>query len=450
MKIYIKLFLSCLLTFSLCSQAPAQKVRLYGKLHAYPGAKTLELVYNGAACEIGNGKNIFLRVDAAGKFDTTLNISKPEYYKIVRNTLYLTPGDEIECQIYAQADSSSFKGKGSDVCNYLINRPFPKAGSFLEAGKNALGEFTLSRKRILEIANQRLNELEQLKQTYPHFVKLEQARVYADILNSYLAYPSYAKEYRAYSQEQKNRVTDSLFASLKEEMHSYLQQINQDMFTDLEVVRDVISKSQTYLPEYWQNNILAPEFSALRNIRKVISGLNYEVNTENLNQAEKLLSSVKNPEYRSIIEKTIQTSMSLAAGSRAPDFNMATPDGKIVKLSDFKGKVIYLDIWATWCGPCIGEAPYFEKLAEKFAGTDIVFIPVSTDNPKEIWISYLKEHHKKLPQYITLGDDLKVNWKIAGIPRFILIDKDFRIIDANASRPSNPKTEQILHALLDK
>ena len=70
-------------------------------------------------------------------------------------------------------------------------------------------------------------------------------------------------------------------------------------------------------------------------------------------------------------------------GIAATDFTQNDPDGKPVKLSDFKGKYVYLDIWATWCGPCRAEIPFLKKVEEKYHGKKIEFVSISIDEMKD-------------------------------------------------------------------
>ena len=70
-------------------------------------------------------------------------------------------------------------------------------------------------------------------------------------------------------------------------------------------------------------------------------------------------------------------------GAKAADFTYPDRNGKLVSLSDFKGKVVVVDVWATWCGPCRKEIPYLIKLEEEMRGKDVVFIGVSVDEKKD-------------------------------------------------------------------
>ncbi len=121
---------------------------------------------------------------------------------------------------------------------------------------------------------------------------------------------------------------------------------------------------------------------------------------------------------------------------------MADPDGKEINLSDLNGKFTYIDIWATWCGPCRKEIPHLEKVVEHFAGNDKVqFISISVDNDHDAWLEMITEDKPAWPQYILSreeSDKFMTAWGISGIPRFIMLDKDGLIFSGDAIRPSDP------------
>jgi thiol-disulfide isomerase/thioredoxin len=126
-----------------------------------------------------------------------------------------------------------------------------------------------------------------------------------------------------------------------------------------------------------------------------------------------------------------------------------TPDGKQVQLKSLlKGKFTYIDVWATWCGPCCKEIPHLEKLVEKFKGNDKVqFISISTDANADAWKAKLAKDKPQWAQYILTPENDKkfcTDWGIAGIPRFIMIDANGMIFAPDASRPSEEKTANII------
>ncbi|WP_455510166.1 TlpA family protein disulfide reductase [Butyricimonas paravirosa] len=125
------------------------------------------------------------------------------------------------------------------------------------------------------------------------------------------------------------------------------------------------------------------------------------------------------------------------AGVLAPDFEMEDESGKMVKLSDFKGKVVFIDVWATWCGGCVEGLPYFMALKDRYKDRDdIVFLTISDDGieAKERWRNFLKErkYAGKMPHLLMNRekDDFEKNYCITGIPRYILIDKEGKIVNA--------------------
>ena len=140
--------------------------------------------------------------------------------------------------------------------------------------------------------------------------------------------------------------------------------------------------------------------------------------------------------------------------SLAIDFTFVNLAGDRVSLSDFKGKVVYIDIWATWCGPCRREFPFMKKLEEDYRDTPgIIFMGVNTDvaRNKQKWIDFLAK--EQLPGVQLFAGDLATEslmnpYKISGIPRFILVDKTGRLIFANAPRPSSTEIKSILDSAL--
>ena len=139
----------------------------------------------------------------------------------------------------------------------------------------------------------------------------------------------------------------------------------------------------------------------------------------------------------------------LSVGALSPNFNCTDLSGKKVSLSDFKGKYVYIDIWATWCGPCQREIPHLQKLEEKYHGKDIYFVSISCDNNKKAWENRVRAGLKGIQLHFVNGDTFMNDYMIKGIPRFILLDKEGKIISVDMSRPSDPKTIAKLDELLN-
>ncbi len=143
---------------------------------------------------------------------------------------------------------------------------------------------------------------------------------------------------------------------------------------------------------------------------------------------------------------------SIKKGAPSPTFNYPDNNGNSVSLEDLKGKYVYIDVWATWCGPCKVEIPYLKEIDNEFKGKDIAFVSLSIDKMehKEKWLKMIQD--EKLQGIQVLADkdwnsDFVTAFNIKGIPRFILLDKDGNIVDANAPRPSDPNLKGLLNSL---
>lgn len=134
-------------------------------------------------------------------------------------------------------------------------------------------------------------------------------------------------------------------------------------------------------------------------------------------------------------------------------FPFRFPDvtGKQIGLGDLKGKIILLDMWATWCGPCRAEEPYWEKLNAEFKDRSVAFVGISTDQDKSKWEAYVADKKLKgIQLHAGNNNPLSNAYKVTGIPRYILIDKSGNLINVDSPRPSDPKLKSLLEEWLKK
>ncbi|WP_413999900.1 TlpA family protein disulfide reductase [Flavobacterium sp. W1B] len=141
-------------------------------------------------------------------------------------------------------------------------------------------------------------------------------------------------------------------------------------------------------------------------------------------------------------------------GSLSPSFDYDNYKGGKTKLEDFRGKYVYIDMWATWCGPCRNEIPFLKKLEEKYHQKNIVFVSISIDQLKDVekWKKFVKEKELGGVQLFADNDwnsQFVKDYNIGGIPRFILIDPNGKIVKADAPRPSSASIEAEFDALLN-
>lgn len=427
-------------------------VHLKGQL-VNMGTQNVRMSFNGAASMLGDSRDILLQIDSAGKFDTTFVLNEPAYYNISRNTLYLTPGDDMTIKITQTNKDAEFTGKGAEANNYMKFRLFPKGGSYLEAGDNLRGDFVSTKALIDSLATIRMDSLNALANVTDEFKKLERARIKADVINSYICYAIYSDMYAGLkTKEEMEAKWNEFSASLTQYVVPVYKEIIDENMLDVAVVRDVLFYLEdSTLKPLWFNDITIPARTAeLYASANVVKDLREEVSDETVDKAKTYLQTVKNADFATELERKIAQASKLLSGQPAIDFAMTDEEGNVKHLADFKGKVIYIDLWATWCGPCIQESPAFEALGKKYAGRNIVFLPISTDTTTKPWLKFLDEHKKELTQYHSNDAALKGDWAIMYIPRFILIDQDFKIVNAYAPRPSSEEISPLIDSVLNK
>lgn len=140
-------------------------------------------------------------------------------------------------------------------------------------------------------------------------------------------------------------------------------------------------------------------------------------------------------------------------GTASVSFDYENHKGGKTKLEDLRGKYVYVDVWATWCGPCRAEIPHLKKVEEKYHGKNIEFVSISVDVDKdhEKWQKFVTD--KELGGIQLFADK---NWNsdfikafgINSIPRFLLIGPDGKVVKADAARPSSPQLTELLDSLL--
>ncbi len=119
----------------------------------------------------------------------------------------------------------------------------------------------------------------------------------------------------------------------------------------------------------------------------------------------------------------------LEKGVVAPDFTFPDLNGKMVSLSDFRGKVVFLNIWATWCPSCVEEMPSMEKLYQEMKGEDFEILAVSIDvQGAKIVIPFIEKYKLSFPALIDSGGRIKRLYQTTGVPETFIIDKEGIIV----------------------
>jgi peroxiredoxin len=115
-------------------------------------------------------------------------------------------------------------------------------------------------------------------------------------------------------------------------------------------------------------------------------------------------------------------------GQQAPDFSIKDQSGRVVKLSDFRGKVVFLNIWGTWCEPCLKEMPEMETLYQTFKDRKFQMMAISIDNDWKEVNEFYKEKNLTLPTYLDPGHQIANLYKVYKYPETFLIDANGYVV----------------------
>lgn len=142
-------------------------------------------------------------------------------------------------------------------------------------------------------------------------------------------------------------------------------------------------------------------------------------------------------------------------GAKAPTFDYENYKGGKTSLESLKGKYVYIDVWATWCGPCRAEIPHLKKVEEAYHEKNIEFVSISIDRAKDHdkWKQFVADKELGGIQLFADNDwnsQFVKDFQINGIPRFILIGPNGEIVNADAPRPSSPELTKLLDSVLEK
>ena len=152
------------------------------------------------------------------------------------------------------------------------------------------------------------------------------------------------------------------------------------------------------------------------------------------------------------IVKMCKEALSLGPGANAPDIECVDLQGNVHHLSEFAGKPLYIDLWASWCGPCRAEIPHLAKMVEALGkDPELICISISIDEEQDEWLAKVDEDKPFWPQFLATQagqESVSKVYGVSGIPRFMLLDADGKIASVNAPRPSSPNVVKSLKELL--
>ncbi|MEG0797138.1 MAG: redoxin family protein, partial [Odoribacter sp.] len=196
---------------------------------------------------------------------------------------------------------------------------------------------------------------------------------------------------------------------------------------------------------YIAKNIVNPVISSFL-VDKFVTQYVGDNGTDHLDEIAPIYNAkVTCPEKKAKFDELCSQWIKITPGQPSPSFKYPDINGQDISLSDLAGKYVYIDVWATWCGPCQEELPHLKELEHKYKDKNIHFVSLSCDKNKATWEKMVKDDKLGGIQLHCGGDKtFSKAYIIRGIPRFILLDREGKIIEANMSRPSDPVTDRVL------
>lgn len=420
------------------------------------------------------------QISASGNAVLLLSLTKPTFAEIrigtKKSDLYLSPGDDLRLEVDLTNPNFTFIGKGADANNYLWQSAVIQDKKFRYKNQyiNELNakEFVIrldTMAKALKAFHSRYVSKHPLPKNVSTLLKA----------NNELLVLAFAQNY-----------ADAYFGSFatKDKMPPRLKQLTNTLFFDTTLLSSGLINYTGMLYYYYRQKFYNPFFKptdtpqkidSIRHIIPQAAHANIQKSTFappfkafflaiNIDEALKTLGIIPATDslltdfkthystspYLPVLQRSYAKWLSVAPGATAPDFTGETSDGKQLSLSSLKGKVVYIDIWATWCGPCRAEFPWARELKKRFEGNkEVVFLYASVDGDSNAWRKFLKttnspegvhlrlspaEQHKIIEEYQCGG----------GVPKYFLIDQQGKIVSTLAPRPSSGRAEEAIRGLL--
>jgi len=440
------------LFISLSLFAKSGKIVLSGQVQNF-SATSIKITH------LNNQKLVSAELDADGNFSMSTKIEDGYYLlKYGRNTayIYLYPKDKLTLNFDAKHFENTlvFDGQGSARNNYLAE----KTRIDTQLTKDLEAFYKVDEAGYLKNIENVKNTHAALLATYEvnSFFKIAEGKSLE--YDRLLSIQNYKSNYKFYLGDE---------ISPSEEFYEPLAALKLDNEDDY--------KKQPYfrylVNSVWSKRIeAAPDVEGMLDVLRevpsqavLISLMNgfYSKISSNKERSKDYLDLIKlltkDKPFIEAAEKQYQEvlkSQGLNQGDISPEFSYETVDGKMISLSDLKGKYVYIDVWATWCGPCIKQVPYLKKLEERYHDKNVVFVSISVDK-EEVKATWKQMIIDKQLGGLQLFADKSFDsafmdaYAVNSIPRFILIDPEGKIVDTEAPRPSFDKTRDLLDELLN-
>lgn len=240
-----------------------------------------------------------------------------------------------------------------------------------------------------------------------------------------------------------------LFNETYMNVNEYVSMVSKPDVSSKDAFEQLKLKFKT-LDQLFSNKQLITKIVA-GNLDEFVRKYTFKVNAnfeEELAKYKALTSHVKNESKRNELINSFSNLRYTLKGAALPDIAFKDVNGKEVKLQSLAGKYIYIDLWASWCKPCIAEIPNLHQLEKDYKDKNIVFVSISLDANKSDWKNKMEELKLEGNQ-LELGNsayDKLMN--VSGIPHFILYGPDGKLISYKAPRPGTKEIRAIFDQYL--
>lgn len=397
-------------------------------------------------------------VDEDGNFNARFTADAGYYtfnYQRERATFYMTPGDSLHVSFDTEEfdESMSYSGATANDNNYLAGKYLLKEELGKERDMRTLysmpeDSFLMAIDNSREAVEAFLGEAD----ISEPFRAIEAQNVKYEFVRDKMNYETYHKYFAGVEEVE---LSESLQAMIDDIDYSDAQKymtvpsyrgMVDGHFMDvayMESIEDALTEmgefESAYLKEELAKRMLMILGPGEQNLKPVV---------------DKLKTFVSDEELVAELDEKYESLKMLTPGNTSPGFEFKNINDQMVSIDDLKGKNIYIDVWATWCGPCKAEIPHLKKLESEYHGKNIEFVSISVDVPadEQKWKDMVADKELKGVQLMSdngWDTDFVKDYLIRGIPRFILVDKEGKIISADAPRPSsNDKIKDMINNLL--
>ena len=394
---------------------------------------------------------------ADGKATVSLDDMDALYAKVFygekNRDIYLQRGDDMTIAFDANDFDNTFAVKGGNekAIGYLgkiqlVNLPDESYALPWAEFKKAIEGKMSSMKRLLKVRKFAADD---------KFQKMEEGRITYFYANAFLMYPV---SHLYLTQDTTMTLGDDYYATLRQYVKEDADLADVDEYRNYMIeTSHVLDEAGKDIRQYYpkvlaEMNYIGEHFDNEKVRESLIHHLAFTYvegnGTDNIADLQNIYYTyVASPYLNALFKQACAKWDKAAVGKPSPDFKGVDVNGKQMSLRDFRGKYVYIDMWATWCGPCQKELPYLKKLEEKFRGRNIAFVGLSIDADKAKWEARVKSGELCGTQlHIGRGSKFQADYRISGIPRFILLDPNGRIVNPDMTRPSSDDTEKILNA----